>query len=214
MSAATIAVDDLERLMSAALRRSGATPAMAAATARALAAAEMEGIASHGASRIPQYCGHLKNGRAAGSAVPGVARSSKAACLVDAKQGLAYQACALAVREAIVRAKEFGVAFVAIANSNHFGMAAYHVEAIAGVGQVGFAFSNSHVTYTTSNPCTVAVLVPICCLNGPTWAMRPFHVSASFSVGSCCFITSLKLCSALAKSSRVSKVTNSAAAAV
>jgi len=25
--------------------------------------AEMEGIASHGASRIPQYCGHLRNGR-------------------------------------------------------------------------------------------------------------------------------------------------------
>jgi (2R)-3-sulfolactate dehydrogenase (NADP+) len=143
MSFASISVRDLERLMAAALVRSGATSAMAAATARALASAEMEGLASHGASRIPQYCGHLKNGRASGSAIPVVARDSKAACLVDAKQGLAFEACALAVREAIRRAREFGVAFVAVTNSNHFGVAAYHLEAIAAAGLVGLAFGNS-----------------------------------------------------------------------
>jgi len=143
MTSPRIGPEELEALMVRALSRCGATRAMASATAAALVAAEMEGIASHGASRIPQYCGHLRNGRARGDAVPVVARESKAACLVDAGQGLAYQACALGVREAIVRAKQYGVAFVAITNSNHFGVAAYHVEAIAAVGQVGFAFSNS-----------------------------------------------------------------------
>lgn len=136
-------VQDLERLMAAALRRSGASAAMADATARALATAEMDGIASHGASRIPQYCGHLRNGRATGSAVPVVARDSKAAALVDARQGLAFEACALAVQEAIRRAREFGVAFVAVTNSNHFGVAAFHLEAIAAAGLVGLAFGNS-----------------------------------------------------------------------
>ena len=135
--------DELERLMTLALERAGATRPMALATAGALVAAEMEGIPSHGASRIPQYCGHVRNGRANGAAVPRVVGNSRAACLVDAGQGLAYQACALAVREAIERAKQYGVSFVAITNSNHFGVAAYHVEAIAAVGLVGFAFSNS-----------------------------------------------------------------------
>jgi (2R)-3-sulfolactate dehydrogenase (NADP+) len=116
---------------------------MAQATARALAAAEMDGIPSHGASRIPQYCGHLKNGRAKGSAVPAVARDSKAACLVDARGGLAFEACALAAREAVRRARDFGVAFVSVANSNHFGVAAYHLEPIAEAGLVGLAFGNS-----------------------------------------------------------------------
>ena len=143
MNSASISVHDLERLMASALQRCGATPATAAATARALAAAEMEGLASHGASRVPQYCGHLKNGRATGSAVPAIARDSKAACLVDAKQGLAFEACALAVREAVRRAREFGVAFVAVTNSNHFGVAAYHLDAIAAAGLVGLAFGNS-----------------------------------------------------------------------
>jgi len=138
-----VAAAELERLMTLALEKAGATHAMALATAAALVTADMEGIASHGASRIPQYCAHLRNGRAKGMAVPVVARDSRAACLIDARMGLAYHACALAMREAIERAKAYGVAFVAIANSNHFGVAAYHVEALADVGLVGFAFSNS-----------------------------------------------------------------------
>jgi (2R)-3-sulfolactate dehydrogenase (NADP+) len=139
----TVSVAELERLMRAALARSGASPAMAEATARALAAAETEGLASHGASRIPQYCGHVKNGRANGAAMPVVARDAKAACLVDAKGGLAFEACGLAVQEAIRRAKEFGVAFVSVTNSNHFGVAAWHLEPIAEAGLVGLAFGNS-----------------------------------------------------------------------
>jgi len=129
--------------MAAALIRSGATRAMAAAAARALAVAEMQGIASHGASRIPQYCAHLKSGRAIGSAEPVIARDSKAACLIDARLGLAFEACALAGNEAIRRAREFGVAFIAVTNSNHFGMAAYHLEPMAQAGLVGLAFGNS-----------------------------------------------------------------------
>ena len=143
MTATRIAAADLERLMGAALARSGATPAMAKATAGALLAAELEGIASHGASRIPQYCGHLRNGRAKGAAVPVVARDSKAACLVDAKGGLAFEACHLAGSEAMRRAREFGVAFVAVTNSNHFGVAAYHLERIGLGGLVGIAMGNS-----------------------------------------------------------------------
>jgi len=130
-------------LMRRALERSGAAPAMAAATAAALVAAELDGIPSHGASRIPQYCGHVMNGRAAGAAVPKVARERGGACLVDAGGGLAFEACALAVREVVARARSNGVAFASVTNSNHFGVAAYHVEPIAAAGLVGLAFGNS-----------------------------------------------------------------------
>jgi len=128
--------------MASALARSGASAAMAKATARALVAAECEGIASHGASRIPQYCGHLKNGRANGAAVPEV-KGGKAACVVDAKGGLAFEALRVASEEAVRRAREFGVAYVAVTNSNHFGVAAYHLEPLAAAGIVGLAMGNS-----------------------------------------------------------------------
>ena len=134
---------DLESLMCHALERSGASPAMAAATAAALVAAELDGIPSHGASRIPQYCGHVANGRAKGSAVPRIANERGGAVLVDAGGGLAFEACAFATRELADRAKRHGVAFASVANSNHFGVAAYHVEPLAKAGLVALAFGNS-----------------------------------------------------------------------
>ncbi len=57
--------------------------------------------------------------------------------------GLAFPACALAVGEAIARAREHGVAFAGVCNSHHFGAAAGHLAPVAAAGMVGFAFGNS-----------------------------------------------------------------------
>jgi (2R)-3-sulfolactate dehydrogenase (NADP+) len=136
-------LDALTDLSIRALQRAGASPAMAAATARALVDAEAQGLASHGMSRVPQYAAHLRNGRAVGDALPFVTSAKGGAVLVDAKSGLAFPACALAVEEGIKRAREFGVSFAGVTNSHHFGVAAYHLGPIARASMVGLAFSNS-----------------------------------------------------------------------
>ena len=138
-----IAATELHTLAVRALRNAGAGDAMAVTTAAALVAAELQGLASHGLSRIPQYTTHLRNGRADGAALPSVVRSKGAAVLVDAHSGLAFPACALAVQEAVTRAREFGVAFAGVTNSHHFGVAAWHLLPVAQAGMVGLAFSNS-----------------------------------------------------------------------
>ena len=138
-----VGLDALQAMAEAALEKAGAGPAMAHATARALVAAEAQGLASHGLSRVPQYCSHLKLGRADGAAVPKVVRSGAGAVLIDAADGLAFAACELAVLEAIVRAKENGVAIAGVTNSHHFGVAAWHLGPVAAAGLVGFAFGNS-----------------------------------------------------------------------
>ena len=138
-----VGLDSLQAMAEAALEKAGAGPAMAHATARALVAAEAQGLASHGLSRVPQYCSHLKLGRADGSAIAKVVQSRGGAVLVDAADGLAFPACELAILEAIVRAKENGVAFAGVTNSHHFGVAAWHLGPVAAAGLVGFAFGNS-----------------------------------------------------------------------
>jgi (2R)-3-sulfolactate dehydrogenase (NADP+) len=94
-------------------------------------------------ARVPQYATHLRNGRAKGAAVAVIARERGGAILVDAREGLAFPACKLAVGEAIRRAREFGVAFAGVTNSHHFGVAAWHLEPVAAAGLVGLAFGNS-----------------------------------------------------------------------
>ena len=125
------------------LSHCGAHPGMAAATARSLVLAEAQGIASHGLSRVPQYATHLRNGRANGQAVAQVARRKGAALLVDAGQGLAFEACELAVREALTVAREMGVCFVGVSNSHHCGVLVDHLRPVAQAGLVGLAFANS-----------------------------------------------------------------------
>src|SRR4051794_16098614 len=117
----TYSVDALTDLATRALSRAGANNAMASITADALIDAELQGLASHGISRIPQYATHLRNGRADGSAVPIIASAKGGAVLIDAQRGLAFPACALAVQEAIRRAREFGVSFAGVTHSHHFG---------------------------------------------------------------------------------------------
>ena len=138
-----LTIAQMSDLATRALTRAGASPRMAAITARALAGAEAQGLASHGMSRIPQYAAHLRNGRADGNAAPVVTRSRGGAALVDAKSGLAFLACSFAVDEAITRAREFGVSFVGVTNSHHFGVAADHLVPVVAAGMVGMAFGNS-----------------------------------------------------------------------
>lgn len=138
-----VSLDDLHALAARALARAGANDDMAAATARALVYADARGLASHGVSRIGQYAMYLSNGRADGSARPVLVAERGGAVLIDAGFGLAFPACALAVAEAIRRAREFGVAFAGVTNSHHFGVAGFHLEPVGDAGLVGLAFGNS-----------------------------------------------------------------------
>jgi len=135
--------EELAQLAARALKRAGASKATAQVTAQALVAAEMEGLSGHGLSRVALYAQHLKQGRVDGKARPRVVRKKGATCLVDAAGGLAFPACALAVKEAIKRAKRHGVAFAGVTNSHHFGAAAYHLASVAQAGLVGLSFTNS-----------------------------------------------------------------------
>jgi (2R)-3-sulfolactate dehydrogenase (NADP+) len=138
-----LSLEQLTELTTRALQRAGASKAMAHATAQALVAAEAEGLSGHGLSRVALYCQHLREGRALGKVKPKVIRRKGATALVDAGGGLAFLACALAVKEAITRAKRSGVSYVGITNSHHMGALAYHLLPVAQAGMVGLAFTIS-----------------------------------------------------------------------
>ena len=138
-----VSLAELNVLAERALRRAGASDAMAAATAAALVHAEASGIPTHGVARLPLYCGHLRAGRASGTVRPVIVREQAACCLIDACGGLAYEAMALAAHESIARARRHGIAFAGVTNSHHAGAMGYHLLPLAQAGLVGFAFTNS-----------------------------------------------------------------------
>jgi (2R)-3-sulfolactate dehydrogenase (NADP+) len=130
-------------LIEKALEAAGASPQMAASTARALVLAEAQGQGGHGLSRVGQYATHLRNGRVNGAAQATVVRRKGSALLVDAQEGLAFPACDLAIAEGIALARTQGVALVGIMNSHHCGVVVDHLRAVASAGMVGLGLSNS-----------------------------------------------------------------------
>jgi (2R)-3-sulfolactate dehydrogenase (NADP+) len=140
---ATMNMTDAAGVVARVLRAAGASDATAGSAARALVLAEAQGLGSHGLSRVTQYATHLRNGRVDGNAVPAVRHAKGGAVLVDAGEGLAFPACDLAVKEAIARAREFGVAYAGVCNSHHCGVVVDHLRPVAAAGMVGLGFTNS-----------------------------------------------------------------------
>lgn len=132
-----------ESLAIAALTANSTTAANAAATARALVAAEADGQAGHGLSRIPSYASQSRAGKVDGLALPSVQRVATAALRVDAAFGFAYPAIDLAIEHLAPLSRAAGIAVAAIHRSHHFGQAGAHAERLAAQGFVVLVLGNT-----------------------------------------------------------------------
>ena len=115
----------------------------AALTIGSLLRAEMEGLPSHGFSRIPYYAAQAAAGKVDGHAVPLVERPRPGVVTVDARCGFAFSAFADGLPVAAQAAKETGVALLAVRNSHHAGVLGFPVADLAEQGLVALGFANS-----------------------------------------------------------------------
>lgn len=140
---ATMNATEITALAEAALQRAGTRPASAQSLARAVAAAEMDGIRSHGLIYVPIYCEHVQCGKVNGAAVPEAHVSGTTAVNVDAGNGFAHPAIDVGFEALLPLAREHGVAALSIRNSYNCGVLGYHVERLAEAGLVGMGFTNA-----------------------------------------------------------------------
>ncbi|CAH1652546.1 Ldh family oxidoreductase [Chelatococcus asaccharovorans] len=130
-------------LVAAALVRSRVNEANAASVARALVAAEADGLKGHGLSRVPSYAAQAKVGKVDGFARPAITRPAPGVVAIDAAHGFAYPAidAALAALPEVTRSQ--GVAVAPIRRSHHCGAAGHAVERLAEGGLVALIFANT-----------------------------------------------------------------------
>jgi (2R)-3-sulfolactate dehydrogenase (NADP+) len=111
--------------------------------ARALVAAEADGLKGHGLSRVPTYAAQAKAGKVDGFAAPVVTRPKPAVLAIDAAHGFAYPALDEAVTGLPDVARDQGVAVAPIRRSHHCGAAGHPVERLADAGLVALLFANT-----------------------------------------------------------------------
>jgi (2R)-3-sulfolactate dehydrogenase (NADP+) len=143
MSIVTLGLADAESLATRILVRHHTSEANAECVARALVAAEADGQKGHGLSRLPSYAAQAATGKVDGHAVPALEQGAGAALRIDAGNGFAFPALAVAVDRLTSLVAETGIAAAGVHRSHHFGQAGYHVEQLAASGLIGLVFGNS-----------------------------------------------------------------------
>jgi (2R)-3-sulfolactate dehydrogenase (NADP+) len=143
--ASTVLMSEAEivALSTRALTAHGASLEQADALAHGIAAAEAEGLRSHGLMYLDIYCAHLDCGKVIGSAVPKVSRPAPAVVRVDAGSGFAHAAILAGQKDMIEAARTQGIATLNIYNSYNCGVLGYHTGAIAAKGFVVLGFTNA-----------------------------------------------------------------------
>jgi LDH2 family malate/lactate/ureidoglycolate dehydrogenase len=108
-----------------------------------LVAADLEGIASHGVMLLPMYVERINKGSVSRRSAGEVISDRGAAMVIDAGNALGQLTSRQAVKLAVARAREIGLAAVAVRNGFHFGTAGRYARMMAEHNCVGIVLSNT-----------------------------------------------------------------------
>ena len=120
----------------------GMSDAHADITADVLVAADLMGIDSHGATLLPLYDQQIQDGGATPKPNITIVHERAAVALIDGDSGFGQVPGMMAVEMAAERARQFGIAAVAIRNSNHYGAAGIYALRLAEQGLIGLSTSS------------------------------------------------------------------------
>ena len=115
----------------------------AAIAADVLVAADLRGIDSHGVAHLRRYVDGIRKGTIVARPRVQTVTETRATATIDAGAGLGQPIAVRAMRDAIDKALDVGAGFVAVRNSNHFGIAAYYAMLALDHDCIGLTTTNS-----------------------------------------------------------------------
>jgi LDH2 family malate/lactate/ureidoglycolate dehydrogenase len=134
----------LKSFVTEVLTRVGVAKTEAETVAEVLVAADLRGVESHGVARLETYyVSRIRAGKIDPAPNVTVARETPTTLVLDAGNGLGHPAGKRAMLSVIDKAKHAGVAFGAVKNSNHFGIAGYYAMLALDHDMIGIASTNS-----------------------------------------------------------------------
>lgn len=121
----------------------GVPPEDAAQAADVLSAADLRGIDSHGVARLRTYFDLLTIGRINPKANPRVVRATPSTATFDGDNGLGLVVGPRANEVAMEKAAAAGSGWVAVRNTNHYGIAGYYVLEALERDLIGISMTNT-----------------------------------------------------------------------
>lgn len=134
--------EDLARFASLVYQKYGVPQNDADYVADSLVQSDLWGHQSHGLLRLPWYAERLKNGVINPESNLTYLTDLGAVAVIDANKGVGQVTADLAMKDAVKRAKQFGIGAVSVRNSNHFGTCMYFTKYAAEQNCIGFLTTN------------------------------------------------------------------------
>ncbi|MET8353891.1 Ldh family oxidoreductase [Micromonospora sp. NPDC005206] len=119
--------------------------------AEALVYADLRGVGSHGVARLSTYLSRVEHGVMELDPDMVMSRESVSSGVLDARNGFGQVAGTIAMRQAVNKAAETGVAAISVAHSNHFGVAGYFAERAAQADAIGIVLTNASPAMSPHN---------------------------------------------------------------
>ncbi len=128
-----------------------------------LISADLRGIDSHGVARLIGYKRLLDKNRANAKPILRIEHETPSTATIDGDKSLGLISAPYAMDIAIEKAKNVGSGWVAVNNSNHFGIAAYHAMKGLDKDMIGIAMTNaSPIVSPTHSKARLLGTNPIC----------------------------------------------------
>jgi L-2-hydroxycarboxylate dehydrogenase (NAD+) len=121
----------------------GCSPDASALATEVLLKADLRGIDSHGIARLSGYVRLWNKQRVNSTPNIRVVHESPSTAVVDGDAGLGLVVAPKAMSIAIEKARQAGTGWVAVKNSNHFGIAGYHAMMALQHDMIGIAMTNA-----------------------------------------------------------------------
>jgi LDH2 family malate/lactate/ureidoglycolate dehydrogenase len=131
----------LQQFITRALTLSGLPVNDAEQVATLMAQADMQGSDGHGVIRLAPYIKRIESGGMNTKPNIQLAVDSQALGIVDGDNGMGHLVVSYAVKVAIEKAKQYGVAWVGTRNSNHAGPASLYARMPLAHGMIGLYFA-------------------------------------------------------------------------
>jgi L-2-hydroxycarboxylate dehydrogenase (NAD+) len=111
--------------------------------AKVLLSADLRGIDSHGIARLIGYVRLWEVGRVNARPEISIVHETPSTATVDGDKGLGLVVAPFAMKLAIEKARQAGTGWVAVQNSNHFGIAGVHAMMALEEDMIGIAMTNA-----------------------------------------------------------------------
>jgi L-2-hydroxycarboxylate dehydrogenase (NAD+) len=125
------------------LRQIGCPELEASLATKVLLAADLRGIDSHGIARLSGYIRLWEANRINATPDIRVVHETPSTAVIDGDRGLGLVVAPRAMEVAIAKASNVGTGWVAVRNSNHFGIAGYHAMMALSHDMIGMAMTNA-----------------------------------------------------------------------